>query len=117
MTDQTNKSLTKAAQDVLAERQRQVEKEGWTPEHDDQHGDGSMAFAAAAYAVFAHAGPGVSTSLWHWTGWGESWFKPKSPRHDLIRAGALILAEIERMDRAAIAKATEVPPPHPLEES
>ncbi len=46
--------LSQAAQDVLAERQRQVEKEGWTPGHDDEHTDGSLAFAAACYT--AHSG-------------------------------------------------------------
>src|SRR6185369_13587313 len=38
--------MTQAARDVLAERQRQIEKEGWTPEHDDQlHGLGELAAA------------------------------------------------------------------------
>lgn len=32
---QALKPLTDAARDVLAERQRQIEAEGWTPEHDD----------------------------------------------------------------------------------
>jgi hypothetical protein len=91
---------SKAAQDVLAERQRQISVEGWTPEHDDEHGSGCMAFAAAAYAAHAYAGPRLSTTLWNWTGWSRDWWKPKNPRADLIRAGALILAEIERLDRA-----------------
>lgn len=30
---------------IAAERQRQIEKEGWTPEHDDTHGAGEMAEA------------------------------------------------------------------------
>lgn len=91
---------SKAAQDVLAERQRQISVEGWTPEHDDEHGSGCMAFAAAAYAAHAYAGQRLSTTLWNWTGWSRDWWKPKNPRADLIRAGALILAEIERLDRA-----------------
>lgn len=94
-------ALTKAASDVLAERQRQIEAEGWTPEHDDAHGAGSMAFAAAAYAVHAHAGPRLSSPLWAWTGWSRDWWKPKGARRDLVRAAALLLAEIERLDRAA----------------
>lgn len=92
---------SKAAQDVLAERQRQISVERWTPEHDDEHGSGCMAFAAAAYAAHAYAGPRLSTTLWNWTGWSRDGWKPKNPRADLIRAGALILAEIERLDRAA----------------
>ena len=34
-----------------------------------------------------------------WPGWAWSWWKPKNRRHDLIRAAALIVAEIERIDR------------------
>lgn len=34
--------------EIAAERQRQVEVEGWTAEHDDKHADGSLAQAAAA---------------------------------------------------------------------
>jgi hypothetical protein len=84
-----------AARDVLAERERQKSAEGWTLEHDDAHGDGSMARAAAAYALyglgFSHIG------IWPW---GPHWWKPRSHRENLVRAGALILAEIERLDRA-----------------
>lgn len=102
-------TLTKAAQDVLAERQRQIEKEGWTPEHDDEHGDNSMAIAAACYALADYQRPlNVQTvsieKLWQWTGWASHWFKPKDKRRNLIRAGALILAEIERLDRSEAAR-------------
>lgn len=108
-----------AASDVLTERRRQTEVEGWTPEHDDEHSDRSMALAAACYAMFASlsdrqraatdmpasltvAGktiPGWAAWLGIWP-WARSWWKPKDRRRDLVRAGALILAEIERLDRA-----------------
>lgn len=91
--------MSKAINDVLAERQRQIETEGWTTKHDDQHGSGSMAFAAAAYAVHSHAGPKMSGPLWNWTGWSRDWWKPKNTRRDLVRAAALLIAEIERLDR------------------
>jgi hypothetical protein len=115
---------TQAARDVLEERRRQVEAEGWTPAHDDAHDDASMARAAACYAlpapmllleerpqaydkslgrgetpVWAHAQFNVPT-MWP-RSWRPSWWKPKDRRRDLVRAGALILAEIERLDRAA----------------
>lgn len=35
--------------------------------------------------------------------WDEKWWKPKNPRRDLVKAGALILAEIERIDRQSEA--------------
>jgi hypothetical protein len=41
---------TAAVTDVMAERRRQVEQEGWTPGHDDTHDDGSLALAAVCYA-------------------------------------------------------------------
>lgn len=95
--------------EIAAERRRQVEAEGWTPEHDDSHKDGELADAAACYAYHAglddknreHAGPPV---LWPWA---EDWWKPKDRRRDLVRAAALIVAEIERLDRASEKAAKE----------
>ncbi|WP_406867250.1 hypothetical protein [Paraburkholderia fungorum] len=92
---------TQAARDVLAERQRQVSLEGWTPEHDDEHDSGEMASAAAAYALHScgwHMGK--VRDVWP-APWSLFWLKPSTPRRDLVKAGALILAEIERIDRAA----------------
>jgi hypothetical protein len=98
--------MSKAVDDVVAERNRQKESEGWTTEHDDQHQIGSLAIAGACYA--AHA----STSIYApnfsdtqnfinrcWP-WDSHWWKPKSRRRDLVRSAALIIAEIERLDRA-----------------
>jgi len=89
-----------AARDVLAERRRQVAAEGWTPEHDDSHLRGEMALAAACYAITDFPSETAShacEALWPWS---AQWWKPKSLRRNLVRAGALILAEIERLDRA-----------------
>lgn len=97
-------TMNKAAADVLAERRRQIELEGWTPEHDDEHGNGEMARAAATYALYDFGVAGVQRIvgldgvLWPWS---LRWLKPKGRRHNLVRAAALLLAEIERLDRAA----------------
>lgn len=91
-------SASQAALDVLFERQRQVTGEGWTPEHDDEHKDGQLAEAAACYAMLADS-QGFSTPA-HWP-WSPDWWKQSGARRDLVKAGALILAEIERIDRAA----------------
>jgi hypothetical protein len=88
-----------AITDVLAERRRQVEVEGWTPEHDDKHSSGAMAMAAACYALAERPPYTYAEILWKWTGWADKWFKPKGHRRNLVKAGALILAEIERIDR------------------
>lgn len=88
-----------AIRDVIAERRRQVEAEGWTAEHDDCHGTGELAEAAACYAFYARYQPAGSPDLWPWD--HQSW-KPKNQRSNLVRAGALIVAEIERLDRALV---------------
>lgn len=89
-----------AATDVLAERRRQVEAEGWTVEHDDKHDDGVMAAAAACYAICDNEQAMECVEffdcLWPWS---NNWWKPANPRRNLVKAGALILAEIERLDR------------------
>jgi hypothetical protein len=98
-----------AARDVLAERERQQSAEGWTPEHDDEHQEGELSAAAAAYAWAAgcnldphaveHYEQGwAPPPVWPWD--DEAW-KPADVRRMLVKAGALILAEIERLDRAS----------------
>lgn len=102
----------RAARDVMAERQRQIGAEGWTPGHDDhEHFDGQLARAAAGYAMHASGRmdltrafvrgekPTEATYVPRGWPWEASAWKPKDPRKDLVRAGALILAEIERLDR------------------
>ncbi len=100
--------VTLSATDVLAERQRQQSVEGWSPQHDDEHEDGEMADAAAAYAsASARGGEDREDALadppCDWP-WADAWWKPTTPRRDLVKAGALILAEIERLDRKAAKK-------------
>jgi hypothetical protein len=93
--------LTSAAVDVLTERRRQIESEGWTPSHDDQQRavGGQLATASACYALSGAGLDESARSLWPW---GDAWWKPRSRRQDLVRSCALGLAEIERIDRAAI---------------
>ena len=96
----TSASQSSAARDVLAERRRQIEEKGWTPEHDDEHNCQELAMAAACYAgnaggyVWADGWPGET--VWPWD---RSCWKPTTPRRDLVKAAAMILAEIERLDR------------------
>ncbi len=97
--------MSAAAADVLAERRRQVEKEGWSTEHDEEHDAGVLAAGAAAYALNAvdqlhplsqGANAHKQPACWPWA---HAYWKPGVPRRDLVKAGALILAEIERWDR------------------
>lgn len=89
---------------ISDERLRQISEECWTPEHDDVHRDGALGVAAACYAMPPNrlvrrirppdeAGVPVA-----WP-WHPAWLKPKDRVRDLVRAGALIVAEIERIQR------------------
>lgn len=88
---------TVAAFDVLAELRRQIEDEGWTAEHDDnEHGDSSLADAAVCYALVQSVEEKPRLGIWPWE---LSAWKPGDRRRNLVKAAALILAEIERLDR------------------
>jgi len=101
-----------AVRDLLAERRRQVSEEGHTLKRDDQYTEGQLAQAASAYAFWAdprgarqddHIDYLDSRPVGLWP-WAKEHWKPTSPRLMLIKAGALILAEIERLDRMAKAE-------------
>lgn len=97
----TSNQMTPAARSVLAERLRQIQREGWTPEHDDKHKNFELSLAAVSYALCA-ARPQLDwlTNPGRWWPWAQGWWKPRGSRRDLVRAAALIIAEIERLDRA-----------------
>ena len=90
---------TEVVTEILVERRRQVEKEGWSESHDDAHGEGQLAEAAAAYASRRNLD-------WPWApGWDKR--RKHSRRRRLVIAAALLVAEIERLDRAAEAAGKE----------
>jgi len=123
MSDQT-KAVRKAKTGVeliAAERKRQIEKEGWTAEHDDDHDRGELAQAAACYAagperthvtrqlnssrgmedagyVYDYSTPKPGQINWPWD---SEWYKvtPRNRVKELTKAGALIAAEIDRLQR------------------
>lgn len=87
------------ADELLDERKRQVEQEGWTAEHDDAHELGDLGDAAACYAMSPGGtiASGAQSRLWPWD---RKWLKQRGDRRrDLVKAGGLIIAEIERLDR------------------
>lgn len=86
---------------ITEERQRQMDVEGWTPEHDDEHNDQSLLGAAVCYAERTLMGEGRTTYNWPWD---EMWFKPSDDVRNLVKAGALIAAEIDRVNRALAKK-------------
>lgn len=74
---------------ITAERARQVDAEGWSAGHDDLHSCGELVNAAVALI-------NLDEDFWPW---GLDTWKPKSRVSDLVRAGALIAAEIDRLQR------------------
>lgn len=104
-----------ALDDIAFERQRQIKHERHTSLVDDDHHQGEMASAAAAYAyastlsaddLKAHADAlygekrGLSSIIARLWAWEPQWFKCHPPRRAMVIAGALCVAEIERIDRA-----------------
>lgn len=87
-----------AAVDVLKERVRQVEGEGYGVESDDGYTDYQLPRAAICYAIKAAGLPSHRATL-YWP-FPAPAFKPTERRANLVKAAALLLAEIERLDRA-----------------
>ncbi len=116
---------------IAAERERQLVAEGWTPEHDDQHGFEELALAAACYAAPGNVYEGTVNNrvvkvedAWPWNAEDfkpdrdvRAWiFKQGGSPHstvvlnrqnlregrirELVKAGALIAAEIDRLAAA-----------------
>jgi len=94
-----------AVQLLVAERNRQMDGEGWSLRHDDDHAEGELARAAGVYAIFSALIPAswVQPLLAFWP-WAPEWLKTGEPtdrQRCLVKAGALIIAELERLERAA----------------
>lgn len=95
----------KVLAEIGRERTAQILVHGWTREHDDSHTVEELAHAGASYAALltgrhGHSPPGL------WPFEDAAW-NPKDKRHDLIRAAALIVAAIERLDREEATPTTE----------
>jgi hypothetical protein len=93
-------------QRIKAERQRQIDVEGYDGKHDDAHDSGELLRAAVLY--YQHTmlqlrmepplklrGDGAPIG-WPWE---AEWWKPKNHMQNLERAGALCLAEKDRLLR------------------
>lgn len=87
---------------IGAERQRQVECEGWTPEHDDGHDDSELLRAALCYAMPSGLRDPIGRAPRSWP-WDISDWRPTPDDRvrELVKAGALIAAEIDRLQRTA----------------
>lgn len=85
---------------IADERKRQIKEEIWTPEHDDAFVNAELSYAAAAYAI-PNDEPMLVRAVHLWP-WDHEWWKPTPDDRirELEKAGALIAAEIDRLQRA-----------------
>lgn len=98
---------------IFAERERQKFDEGWTAEHDAEHAYGELADAAASYAMTSDTRATITAVCMERDGlpptwpWDKQWWKPTPDNRirELVKAGALIAAEI---DRLLVAMAPEI---------
>lgn len=89
---------TQVAMEILRERLRQQEVEGFDQAHDDaMNARGELRGAALSYVWGALTGVVAHPPAW-WP-WESRWWKPTDVRRCLVKAAALIIAEIERIDR------------------
>lgn len=96
---------------IADERQRQIDKEGFSLRHDDLHVEDELANAAACYALNYRI---ADKEIWDKPLVDLIWpfypgdYKPEESRiRNLVKAGALIVAEIERLQRIAAAAQPE----------
>lgn len=96
--------MTEGSRRVAAERSRQVNQEGWTPEHDRGHA-GELSLAAESYALAAADDLSALTYVANnpedppaeWP-WANRYWKPTGDAvRDLEKAGGLIAAAIDSL--------------------
>lgn len=99
-------NATQGTLDVAAERMRQIDEHAYTATWDSGYLNFQLLYAADAYmrsactdSVLNQAPPTFP--------WSEASWRPTTPRRDLVKAAALIIAEIDRMDAEQKEKAHE----------
>ena len=86
---------------ITEERRRQIEVKGYTHINDKEHAVGELANAASCYAMIPDIRPSeLPPTQWPWLdGWKPS---PKKRIRELQKAGALIAAEIDRLNNYTV---------------
>ena len=78
---------------IAAERARQLYDLKWTPKHDAEHDSGQLLDAALCYLACVRDERLDQSPFWPWD---RAYWKPSTPTRMLVKAGALIAAEIDR---------------------
>lgn len=99
----------KGAELIAIERARQVAVEKYDPAHDDDHQENELLAAAACYSSWAalqtrpqhHVDRSQYVHIVRMWPWDVDQFKAMraDPIRNLVKAGALIAAEIDRLQR------------------
>lgn len=90
--------MSEGVERIAEERQRQITEEGWTLEHDAVHYQGALARAGVAYAMLGSGYCSDENAIYKVWPFEERWWKPSDdPVRNLVKAGALIAAEIDRI--------------------
>lgn len=95
---------------ITDERNRQITKKGYNSEHDDLHDKGELALAASCYAIpedkvfqsfnaEGHLNFMAKMSRNMYWPFELSFWRPGKRIRELAKAGALIAAEIDRLQR------------------
>lgn len=85
---------------IKAERERQVSEENWDSNHDALHNEDELALAGATYALPCYRRINrTDRSIPDTWPFGDVWWKPTPDDRirELVKAGALIAAEIDRL--------------------
>ena len=78
---------------VKKEREKQISKHGYTTAHDRQHPKKAVLYGALAYLNSVIYSPTVGTEDWPFE---EESFKPEGDIKNLVKAAAMIIAEIDK---------------------
>ena len=93
---------------IIAERKRQISAEGISSYEDDMYESGELIDAALSYlkaAALQARGEDqkcldtlADAGIVPWP-WENKWWKPSDQKRNLVKTGALILAELDRLER------------------
>lgn len=96
--------MTYGTDRIAEERNAQIQVNGYTFAHDDEHTEAELARAAKCYLSLAIGEthprfriPRTCPPTWPWQ--PKEWRPSTDPIKNLMRAGAMIAAEIDRIHR------------------